>query len=387
MVMKIALLGAYPIFPYAKELEVKNPPKNTTSWNVNLARGLAAIPGNNVHFITVTPSVKKDQTLSCDGVHIHFLSSPPKLRYLTLFQYNKSKVNNELRKINPDIVHGQGTEHEYPYIAVTSGLPCVVTIHCILSDIMKVSGLGLFNKMRLFFFLEKYVLSRARYIIGTTEYMKSRVKCRKTNFFIIENSVDPLFYSVDKIQKVEKSFLFAGRISAEKGIETLLDAMDRLKAKGVKLSINILGVSSNKKYLRLINRKIRSAGLDNNIFFKGLVSQQEVAKYMAGSVAVILPSRYDAFGMVLSEAMATGTPVIASEVGGIPYVVDDGQTGFLVKSGDAATLAEKMLLLMENESLRRQLGRRGKEVALRRFHPNIVARKTMEVYETALVDW
>ena len=108
---------------------------------------------------------------------------------------------------------------------------------------------------------------------------------------------------------------------------------------------------------------------------------------MAKSIALILPSNYDAFGLVLAEAMAVGTPVIATRVGGIPYVVKDGETGFLVEPGDVDTLAEKMMLLLEDRELRQRMGRRGKEEAMRRFHPEVVARKTMTVYKEVLRDW
>jgi len=386
-VMKIALLGAYPVAFFAKQLGIRKPPQNSTSWNVNLANGLAAIPGNEVHFFTVVSGLKEDHIIHSNRVFIHFLAAPHKSRFLTLFQYNKIKIHRELAKIRPDIVHAHGTEHEYPYIAVTTEFPCVITIHCVLSDIMGQTGLGLFNRMRVFYLLEKYVLSKAKFIIGTTEYMKSSLKNYKANFYAIENSVNHLFFNDSNRPKNEKAFLFVGRISPEKGIETLLDATDRLKTKGMRPSINILGVPSDKKYSRLIERKIRSAKLELEIMFRGIVSQDKVASYMAGSVALILPSRYDAFGLVLAEAMATGTPVIASRVGGIPYVVDDGKTGLLFEPGDVVALAEKMMLLMKDKDLRRLMGQHGKQEAMKRFHPDVVARKTMEVYEKVIADW
>jgi glycosyltransferase involved in cell wall biosynthesis len=124
--------------------------------------------------------------------------------------------------------------------------------------------------------------------------------------------------------------------------------------------------------------------LKDNIVFKGRVSQEEVAMYMAESISLILSSRYEAFGLVLAEAMATGTPVIASRVGGIPHVVEDMKTGILVEPSDEQALAEKMMLILKDEDLRERLGRSGREVALRRFHPNVVARKTMKVYEEVI---
>ncbi len=390
--MKIALLGAYPIGPFAQRLDVRNPPQNTTSWNVNLARELASISENEIHFITISLSISKNQIFVSDGVILHFLSAPSKARLLTLFQYNKIKIHRELNQIRPDIVHGHGTEHEYPYIAATSGYPFTITIHCVLSDMLRNGSLGFGKRFRfrLLQHFERITLQKARSVIVTTEYMipiyNQRFSGKK--WFVVNNSVDPLFLTAKPVEETRNNFLYVGRISPEKDILTLLKAF-RMVVKRVKcqVSLRIIGAIGDKGYYRNIERFIIDNRLKDKVVYEGLKSQKEVADIIASSLAVVLPSRYDAFGLVLAEAMAVGTPVIATKVGGIPYVVRDGETGFLVEPRDVNTLTEKMLLLLQDEQLRGEMGQRGKEEAWQRFRPEVAAQRVMAVYKEVLREY
>jgi len=388
--VKIALLGAYPILHFAKELGISRPAQNTTSWNVNLAKGLAKLPGNEVHFISMSSSIPQDQIIKSDGVKIHFLSCPRKVRFLTLFQYNKKKIHNELKRIKPDIVHGHGTEHEYPYVAATSTYPRVITVHCVLKDLLRTIKFPIVNrlKIRIFLLLETYTLERASHVIITTEYMKGLLNGGNCKIFVINNCINPAFFEYSQIvEKADNKLIFVGRISREKGIEHLVRCFLFFfrRFSGVKLSI--FGKWVDKGYLDEIKSFIVHNNLQSNIIIKGLEDPNMIPMVMSDATALILPSNYDAFGLVLAEAMAVGTPVIASRVGGIPYVVDDGKTGFLVEPGNAQALAEKILVLLENKSLREKMGEKAKDTALRRFHPSVVAKKHMDVYEAILKNW
>jgi len=101
--------------------------------------------------------------------------------------------------------------------------------------------------------------------------------------------------------------------------------------------------------------------------------------YYAAAEMVIMPSHYESFGMVALEAMAMGTPVIASEVGGLAFLVQDGRNGYLVPSRDPEALAERIYELLTNPRCRRQLGRYAKENARQYAWSNIVA-QMMDVY-------
>ena len=95
---------------------------------------------------------------------------------------------------------------------------------------------------------------------------------------------------------------------------------------------------------------------------------------------LVMPSHYESFGMVALEAMACGTPVIASDVGGLGFLVQDGETGFTVPTGDVDAMCEKLSLLLGDDVLRERMGRRAAEVALS-YGWDRVARQVVGVYE------
>jgi glycosyltransferase involved in cell wall biosynthesis len=97
----------------------------------------------------------------------------------------------------------------------------------------------------------------------------------------------------------------------------------------------------------------------------------------------VFPSIYEAFGIVLLEAMACGKPVVASNVGGIPFVVEEGKTGLLFESGNVEDLADKIVTILKDEELREKMGEAGRERA-KEFTWDKIAERTVEVYKEIL---
>ena len=109
----------------------------------------------------------------------------------------------------------------------------------------------------------------------------------------------------------------------------------------------------------------------NLVTFLGAKDQDTLVYYYSAAEMVVMPSHYESFGMVALEAMACGTPVVASKVGGLAFNVQDGQTGFLVPDGDAEALADKIRLLLTDQELRRKMGRQAAHWAGRYGWPAI----------------
>jgi D-inositol-3-phosphate glycosyltransferase len=108
--------------------------------------------------------------------------------------------------------------------------------------------------------------------------------------------------------------------------------------------------------------------------------QDTLVYYYSAAKMVVMPSYYESFGMVALEAMACGTPVVASKVGGLAFSVQDGQTGFLVPHGDAEALAGRIRLLLQDDDLRQRLGRQAAHWA-KRFGWPIIADQIIDLYE------
>jgi D-inositol-3-phosphate glycosyltransferase len=165
----------------------------------------------------------------------------------------------------------------------------------------------------------------------------------------------------------QRIILFVGRIEPLKGIDTLLQAI-ALVAPAIprwreELAVIVVGGAPgagsdrvNAELARL-QRMRDELGIRDLVTFLGARDQDTLVYYYSAAEMVVIPSHYESFGMVALEAMACGTPVIASRVGGLIYNVQDGRTGFLVPDGDAEALAERIRLLYFDDGLRERLSR------------------------------
>ncbi len=166
------------------------------------------------------------------------------------------------------------------------------------------------------------------------------------------------------IPEHHKMLLFVGRIERLKGIETLLRAIERVRAEqpslGDEVVITIIGgdpsepASAGTEMGRLKTLR-EELGLHDLVTFAGARDQDRLRLYYNAAEALIMPSDYESFGMVALEAMSCGTPVIASEVGGLAYLIRDGETGFHVPVREPDALAARIRSLLNNPSLRARM--------------------------------
>jgi len=186
----------------------------------------------------------------------------------------------------------------------------------------------------------------------------------------------------------ETNILFVGRIEPLKGIDTLLQAMAILQVRFPEAVENtcvaIIGgdpwaddLDAEMARLQTLRTDL---GVHDLVTFLGAKDHENLPNYYAAAEMVVIPSHYESFGMVALEAMAMGTPVIASEVGGLAYLVRDGETGFHVPSRKPRALAARIYELLTNDDCRDQLGRQGQEHAQQYGWANIV-RQMVGVYE------
>ena len=156
--------------------------------------------------------------------------------------------------------------------------------------------------------------------------------------------------------------LWVGRIAPIKGLDTLLDTVARLRAGGRAMRLLVVGGDADELrsgHETSLRQRIASLGLGDSVRFVGPQPQSVLPLYYAAADVTVLPSYYESFGMVALEAMACGSPVIASRVGGLVTTVRDGVTGFLVPDGDIEALADRIECLVGDPELRWRLGREG----------------------------
>ncbi len=160
--------------------------------------------------------------------------------------------------------------------------------------------------------------------------------------------------------------LFVGRIEPLKGIDTLLQAIARVAERrpGMRrgLCVPIIGgradeIHEHEEMARLADLR-KDLGIEDVVTFLGSKNQDTLQYYYSAAEMVVMPSDYESFGMVALEAMACGTPVVASDVGGLAFLIKDGRTGYRVPAGDVEALAERIMHLLTDELSRRRIGQR-----------------------------
>lgn len=181
----------------------------------------------------------------------------------------------------------------------------------------------------------------------------------------------------------EKTVLFVGRIDPVKGLDTWFRAMqlvvDRDPTLRSRMCVCLIGgdldddLDPDSELARLQSLK-QDLGIGDIVTFLGGRAQASLPFYYSAADAVVMPSRYESFGLAALEAMACGTPVVASDVGGLSYLIDDGVTGFLVPEGNSEEFADKISLLLHDPALRSAMGKRGIEQAQEYSWSNIAER-------------
>jgi D-inositol-3-phosphate glycosyltransferase len=181
----------------------------------------------------------------------------------------------------------------------------------------------------------------------------------------------------------ERIILFVGRIEPLKGIDILINAAAQLAEES---DFHVLIVGGDRRSQRQVSHLQGLAsdlGIGERVCFLGAVDHEKLPLYYNAADVCVVPSYYESFGLVALEAMACGTPVVASRVGGLTGTVRDGETGYLISWRCPEPFAERLELLLDNETLRRRFGEAAREVGERYRWVN-VAEAVVGLYEELL---
>jgi len=188
---------------------------------------------------------------------------------------------------------------------------------------------------------------------------------------------------LDRPHQPQKVILYAGVLTPLKGIHHLINAFSSITDQFPGEQLLIIGKEENRAYAAGLREQARDLGLENRIRFIAHCPQSELAVWMAKSAVLVLPSISEGLGRVVIEAMATGTPVIGSRVGGIPELIENGARGFLVPPGDENAIANKLRWVLSNPDTAREMGIRARDFAQRLFSTQSYLEGYRNVFEMA----
>ncbi|MCG2829229.1 glycosyltransferase family 4 protein [Methanothermobacter sp. K4] len=350
--------------------------------------------GHDVNVITTGTGGVKEEIL--DGIMVrrlktkNFLSNTPLDIHLVHF------ISRILKEENFDIINAHMPVPFYAdmsaIVSKRAGVPFVLTYH---NDVVKNRGplsliSSLYNHTLLQITLRAAdrIITPSPYVYNESDIMKEFSK----KLVLIPPGVDPELYSPSEgsamieygLNKESKSILFVGSMNrghTHKGVEILLKAFSRIESDETYLILAGTG-DMIPEYKKIAE----SLGIGDRTIFTGFINEESLIELYRLSSLLVLPtiSVAEGFGMVLIEANACGTPVIGSEVGGIKYVVRDGETGILVPPGDPVALANAITRLLDNEELAAKMGSNGRKMVMKNYTWDKSARMTERVFKEVI---
>ncbi len=302
---------------------------------------------------------------------------------LTIYKSFLNHTVDAVEDFRPNIIH---VHHAFPFswaarfIKSTYQIPYIITIHG--------SELPTAQKDKRYLALTMDALRRARRIIPNSFYTKEWTFKVFGDDYRRRVRVIPGGVDIHKFKKVstddidrqfnikgEKVVVFAGKLTVYKGVKYLVRAAKKIKGK-----VLILGDGPERKNLE---NMVKNEKITNVKFIGHLGADTDfLIKFYSRANVFVAPSVWDEpLGLVILEAMACETPVVVTRKGGIPLAVKDGQNGFFIRPRNSQDMAEKINTLFDNEPLRLKMAKKAREIAVKRFSWEVIARRFENIYE------
>lgn len=281
----------------------------------------------------------------------------------------------DLRRLGPDIAHINNFTQFAPVVkALNPGMKLVLHVHNEwLSQLDRQTMESRLASIDLVVCCSDYITSRTR------EAFPAHAPRVRT----LHNGVDCSRFSQVTPSRGDRRLICVGRISPEKGLHVIIEAFNTIAPRHPGLELHLVGQERITPREFLVDLSVEdtvrslaafypgsyqkrihgmlSPGLSKRVFFTGHVSHSEMMARYSDAHIFINASFYESFGMPVAEAMACGLPVVATRVGGVPEIVEDGVSGLLVRPGDPAGLGKAIELLIKDRGLREKVAAAGRE--------------------------
>ena len=353
-----------------------------------LLQGFTMHPEVEIHVVSCSQQPMASPEKLANNIWFHSLHVP-KIGWLrTGYQGCVRAVRRKLKEIQPDIVHGQGTERDCAISAVLSDYPNILTLHGNMRQIAKLNSAKLFSYHWLTSYLEAWTIYKSVGVVAITSYTRDAVKDLSKQFWVIPNAVDVLFLEVGKnrIFKISEEYssspivLVVANISRLKNQNEFIRALDPL-VDNKEFQVRFFGACSDSEYSREFHKMISER---HWCHYGGMIGREELREEFKLASMLALPTLEDNCPMVVLEAMAAGVPVMASKVGGVPDLIDGSSTGLFCDPQDPESFSIGVQRLLEDRDFAHQMAFTAFHEAMNRFHPKVIAERHLEIYREVL---
>jgi glycogen(starch) synthase len=302
------------------------------------------------------------------------------------------RAERDLRLEPPDVLHAHDWLVAYAAavlkdLAVT---PLVATIHA--TEHGRHGGRLPGPTQRFIHRVERWLVAEAERVVTCSAYMREQVArhlgADEDRLEAIPNEVDVGAFADDappvraELWPADRPLLlFAGRLEYEKGVQTLLEALPVLDDLAPGAGLVVAGDGTYRSTLEDLSR---SLGLERRVRFEGFVEEDRLRSLYAAADVAVVPSLYEPFGLVALEAMASGTPLVASDTGGLREIVVDEVSGLRFRPGDAQALARAVARVLLDPDTATRLRREARSALASRRSWNGAASRTADAYRRAI---
>jgi L-malate glycosyltransferase len=304
--------------------------------------------GNEVHIITSLDDHLSEESFE-KGFHIHRL---PVIRIRTIgLIFFWADLYQTIKKLDPDLVHSQSLIFAIPALLSKKVLKIPYVVWG--------QGLDVYSRDWFMQLVSRTIIKNAGSVISLTKDMKRVMQEIYTrDITVVPNGIEIEDYQnrlhKQERESPEKRILFVGRLDPVKGIPSLLRAIKIVCEVFPAAKLIVVGDGGEREHLESLADSI---GIRNRVDFVGRTPHENIPDYLCQADVFVLPSESEGFPLVLLEAMACGLPIVATRVGGVPDIIEDGVNGYLVEYGDFQEMAKKILFLLDNQLLTDQISK------------------------------
>lgn len=388
--MKVAIVAPYPavsILPIdkiKKRYREKAKKQHPAPWVKTLCNELKQYEDIKIEIITHSRYINKVIKTKLDGIQYHFVPKyePAKIDPYHMFIPARIQFTKIIRKCKPNIVHGFGAAGQYGLITVLQKRPKIVFIQGIMDKIAPFSHkkkleINILKK------IERYVIKKADGIIAETEFAHDWAKNinPRIEVKIIPHAYLESFYNAQP-NFMNKRIICVGTLSRIKGCATVLEAF----AIGVRRSpdlfksAELLFVGNGPLKEKMLN-KVKKDKIEDLVKFAGNITHDKIIYQMENALMLAIGSRMDTSPNVITEAHAVGIPVVCTNVGGIPDMVENGRDGFIVNVNDAEEMSKRMEILLADRNICKIMGQKAKNKIKELNSPTRVGKEHIDFYK------
>ena len=348
-----------------------------------LFQGFATLPNLEIHILSCTQQPMSSPPKLAENIWFHSLHVPKFGWLRTGYAGCILAVRKKLREIKPAIVHAQGTERDCAISAVFQNIPKILTIHGNMRAITKLHRHSPLSFWGIQSQLEAFCLPRFAGVICISKYTQQQVSALANKTWLLPNATENLFFE-SRPTAVDSSapplILVVANVDRRKNQNELIRALDPLAGR-LRFVVKFYGRCGDDSYAKEFRSLLETRPWCS---WGGMIGRENLRDEFAQATVLFLPTREDNCPMVVLEAQASGVPVIASNVGGVPDLVEDGVTGLLTNPSLPSTMPIALEKILTDKALAARIAEVGRKQALARFHPNVIATRHVEIYREVL---